>query len=137
MIHNATFKFLRDLKSNNSKEWMDEHRGRYQSAKDNILEVTKLLISNVSKFEGEVSELHLEPKKCITRLNRDLRFSKDKTPYKTDYYIVLNKNGKNSPYAFYYLHIEPSNCFVGGGLYNPQSKELKKIREAIDYSIKE
>jgi uncharacterized protein (TIGR02453 family) len=77
----------------------------------------------------EISELHLKPEKCITRLIRDLRFSKDITPYKTDYYMVLNKNGKNSSSAFYYIHIEPSNCFVGGGVYSPQAKEFKKIRK--------
>jgi len=137
MIHKQTFDFLRDIKNNNSKEWMDENRENYQLAKENILEVAELLIANISKFDGNISALHLDPKKCITRLNRDLRFSKDKTPYKTDYYIVLNKDGKNSASAFYYLHIEPGNNFVGGGVYNPQPKELKKIREEIDYSFKE
>ena len=70
-------------------------------------------------------------------MNRDLRFAKDKTPYKTDYYIVLNKNGKNSPSAFYYLHIEPNNCFVGGGVYNPQPDQLKRIRREIYYAFDE
>ena len=83
MIHKQTFDFLRDIKSNNSKEWMDENRENYQLAKENILEVAELLLANISKFDGNISALHLDPKKCITRLNRDLRFSKDKTPYKT------------------------------------------------------
>ena len=100
-------------------------------AKDNILAVTENLIHSVSQFDEEIAKADLDPKKCITRLNRDLRFSKDKTPYKTDYYIVLNKNGKNSPSAFYFVHIEPNNCFVGGGVYNPQTSELKKIRSEI------
>lgn len=137
MIQKQTFKFLKDLKSNNSREWMDENRLKYESSKNDILDLARLLISNISKIDPTISDLHLEAKNCITRLNRDLRFSKDKTPYKTDYYIVLSKNGKNSPSAFYYLHIEPGNSFVGGGVYNPQSTELKKIREEIDYSFKE
>jgi len=88
-------------------------------------------------IDKTISNAYLEPKKCLTRLNRDLRFAKDKTPYKTDYYIVLNKNGKNSPSAFYYLHIEPNNCFVGGGVYNPQPDQLKRIRREIYYAFDE
>jgi uncharacterized protein (TIGR02453 family) len=95
------------------------------------------LITSVSELDKGISNANLDPKKCITRLNRDLRFAKDKTPYKTDYYIVLNKNGKNSHSAFYFLHIEPNNCFVGGGVYNPQPDQLKKIRQEIDYSFAE
>lgn len=70
-------------------------------------------------------------------MNRDLRFAKDKTAYKSDYYIILNKNGKNSASAFYYLHIEPENCFVGGGIWNPQADHLRKARQEIDYSFNE
>ena len=99
--------------------------------------LTSQLITSTSDFDKTISNAYLDPKKCITRLNRDLRFAKDKTPYKTDYYIVLNKNGKNSPSAFYYLHIEPDNCFVGGGVYNPQPDQLKKIRQEIDYAFDE
>ncbi|TDG36822.1 DUF2461 domain-containing protein [Pedobacter changchengzhani] len=137
MIDRSTFEFLKDLKLNNSKDWLDGHRKIYEQAKENILTFTGELIDAFSNLESSISSAHLDPKKCITRLNRDLRFAKDKTPYKTDYYIVLNKNGKNSPSAFYYLHIEPKNCFVGGGVYNPQPDHLKKIRQEIDYAFSE
>ncbi len=137
MINKSTLKFLKDLKLNNSKEWLDEHKQLYENAKNDILTLTSELITSISKFDKTISNQYLEPKKCITRLNRDLRFSKDKTPYKTDYYIVLNKNGKNSASAFYYLHIEPYNCFVGGGVYNPQPEQLKKIRQEINYAFDE
>ena len=133
MLEKNTFKFLKDLKLNNSKEWLDSNKKSYENAKNDILKLTSELILSLSEIDNTISTTHLDPKKCITRLNRDLRFSKDKTPYKTDYYIVLNKNGKNSSSAFYYLHIEPDNCFVGGGVYNPQPEELKKIRQEIDY----
>jgi len=117
MIHRNTFEFLRELKLNNSKEWMDGNKEkRYVFAKDDVLALTEELLIEVSEFDVNISNANLTANKCITRLNRDLRFSKDKTPYKTDYYIILNKDGKNSPSAFYYLHIEPKNCFVGGGV---------------------
>jgi uncharacterized protein (TIGR02453 family) len=135
MINKSTLKFLKDLKLNNSKEWLNDNKKSYENAKNDILTLTSELISSVSNIDKKISNAYLDPKKCITRLNRDLRFAKDKTPYKTDYYIVLNKNGKNSASAFYYLHIEPNNCFVGGGVYNPQPDQLKKIRQEIDYAF--
>lgn len=137
MINKDTLKFLKDLKLNNSKEWLDDNKKLYENAKNDILTLTSQLITSNSDLDKTISNAYLDPKKCITRLNRDLRFAKDKTPYKTDYYIVLNKNGKNSPSAFYYLHIEPDNCFVGGGVYNPQPDQLKKIRQEIDYAFDE
>ena len=136
MIDKETLKFLKDLKVNNSKEWLDDNKKSYENAKNNILALTAELITSFSEFDKTINA-YQDPKKCITRLNRDLRFAKDKTPYKTDYYIVLNKNGKNSPSAFYYLHVEPDNCFVGGGVYNPQPDQLKKIRQEIDYAFDE
>ena len=136
MIHRNTFEFLRELKLNNSKEWMDGNKEkRYVFAKDDVLALTEELLIEVSEFDVNISNANLTANKCITRLNRDLRFSKDKTPYKTDYYIILNKDGKNSPSAFYYLHIEPKNCFVGGGIYNSTKEPLDKIRQAIDCSF--
>jgi uncharacterized protein (TIGR02453 family) len=137
MIHKNTLNFLKDLKLNNSKEWLDSNRNAYENAKNDILTLAEKLIASLSDIDKTISNAYLEPKKCITRLNRDLRFAKDKTPYKTDYYIVLNKKGKNSTSAFYYLHIEPDNCFVGGGVYNPQPEQLKKIRQEIDYAFDE
>jgi uncharacterized protein (TIGR02453 family) len=137
MIDKKTLGFLKQLSSNNSKEWLDENRSDYNFAKDDILSIAQTLINSVSEFDLGIAKADLNPKKCITRLNRDLRFYKDKIPYKTDYYIVLNQNGKNSASAFYYVHIEPNNCFVGGGVYNPQPAELKKIRSEINASFGE
>jgi len=137
MININTLKFLKDLKLNNSKEWLDDNKTSYENAKNDILTLTSQLITSISDIDKTIQNAYLDPKKCVTRLNRDLRFAKDKTPYKTDYYIVLNKNKKNSPSAFYYLHIEPDNCFVGGGVYNPQPEQLKKIRQEIDYAFDE
>jgi uncharacterized protein (TIGR02453 family) len=137
MINKETLKFLKDLKINNSKGWLEENRVKYDFAKNDILTLTEQLITAVSSFDKKILAANLEPKNCITRLNRDLRFAKDKTPYKNDYYIILNKDGKNSTSAFYYLHIEPGNCFIGGGLWNPQAEPLKKVRQEIDCSFDE
>jgi uncharacterized protein (TIGR02453 family) len=137
MLNKNTLEFLKDLKLNNSKEWLDDNKKLYENTKNDILTLTSELIVSISDLDKTISNTYLDPKKCITRLNRDLRFAKDKTPYKTDYYIVLNKKGKNSPSAFYYLHIEPDNCFVGGGVYNPQPDQLKKIRKEIDFAFDE
>ncbi len=137
MINKSTLKFLIELELNNSKEWLFENKEAYENTKNDILTLTSELIVSISDLDKTISNASLDPKKCITRLNRDLRFAKDKTPFKTDYYIVLNKNGKNSPSAFYYLHIEPDNCFVGGGVYNPQPDQLKKIRQEIDSAFDE
>ncbi len=137
MINKNTLQFLKDLKLNNAKDWLNDNKSAYDHAKSDILTLASELIKAISAFDLTISGANLEPKKCITRLNRDLRFAKDKTPYKTDYYIVLNHSGKNSPSAFYYLHIEPNNCFVGGGVYNPEPEQLRKIRQEIDYAFDE
>jgi uncharacterized protein (TIGR02453 family) len=137
MLDKKTLMFLKHLNLNNSKEWLVENKDLYEFVKNDIFSFSQLLISSLENSDEQISNAHLDYKKCITRLNRDLRFSKDKTPYKTDYYIVLNKNGKNSPSAFYYVHIEPGNCFAGGGVYNPQSPELKKIRHKIEHHFDE
>jgi len=131
VLTQTTLNFLTELNLNNSREWLGKNKAVYEKAKEDILVLTEELIAEISAFDKTISKAYLDPKKCVTRLNRDLRFTKFKIPYKTDFYIVLSKNGKNSSSAFYFLHIEPGNCFVGGGVYNPQPQELRKIRQAI------
>jgi len=137
MIKKETLEFLTDLKNNNVKEWFEENRNRYELAKTDILSLTGKLIIEIAGFDRTIANANLKDTSCITRINRDLRFSKDKTPYKSDYYIVLNKFGRSSPAAFYYLHIEPDNCFIGGGIWNPEPEELKRCRQEIDFAFKE
>lgn len=136
MIFPSTLEFLSDLKENNSREWMNEKLDFYKMAKNDILLLTENLLNRISYFDETISS-QTNPKKCLTRLNRDLRFSKNKTPYKTGYFIVINKNGKNSRSAFYYLYIEPGNSFFGAGLWNPLPDDLKKIRKEIYYLFEE
>lgn len=136
MLDKKTLDFLGELKLNNNKDWFhaEANQAKYQAARADIVQLAGKLIAAVQEFEPNMGFKFLEPTKCITRINRDLRFSKDKTPYKTDYYIVINKDGKRSDSAFYYLHIEAESCDMGGGLYNPPAHLLQKIRQDIDYA---
>ena len=92
-------------------------------------------MTGLSKFDQSISRANLDPKKCLTRVNRDLRFSKDKTPYKNYVLIVFNKNGFHGNTAGYYIQIEPSANFLGGGIWQTTPELLKKIRQEIDYSF--
>jgi len=132
MIQISTFRFLSELKTNNSKFWVDQHRAESDAAKADVAAMAGELIDRLGKIDPTIKEARLDGVKCLTRLNRDMRFANGAPPYKTDFYIVLNSAGKKSERAFYYLHVEPGNCFVGGGVYNPQPKALRKFREKIE-----
>ena len=123
--------FLAGLKANNNKPWMDENRSIYLEAKDVFLHITEELVLSVSQFDPPIA--HLQPKSCIFRINRDIRFSKDKNPYKTNFGTYLGRGGRHGGYAGYYLHIEPNNqSMLAGGLYKPDNKTLDKVRMKID-----
>ena len=91
MIKQTSLDFLSKLKKNNSKDWFEQNRYFYDHYKTDILELTENLLTGLSKFDQSISQANLDPKKCLTRVNRDLRFSKDKTPYKNYVLIVFNK----------------------------------------------
>ena len=91
MIKQTSLDFLSKLKKNNSKDWFEQNRDCYDHYKTDILELTENLLTGLSKFDQSISRANLDPKKCLTRVNRDLRFSKDKTPYKNYVLIVFNK----------------------------------------------
>ncbi|MBS4043998.1 MAG: DUF2461 domain-containing protein [Chitinophagaceae bacterium] len=135
MIQPATLKFLKDLKKNNSREWFEKNRKPYENAKLNFIEVTQEIIVQFGKIDPTIS--HLEAKKSVFRINRDVRFSKDKSPYKTNMGMFLSKSGKNATHAGYYFHLEPGDCFIGGGLYMPMADLLAKVRQEIDYNWNE
>jgi len=134
MIAPTTFKFLSSLKKNNNKEWFDKHRDQYLSAKENMESVVGEVIRAISSFDKPIGGL--DPKKCVFRIYKDVRFSKDKTPYKTNLGAGINANGKKAIEPGYYLHIEPGNSFIAGGMWMPPRDELKKIRQEIDYNPK-
>lgn len=137
MITTSTLKFLKDLKKNNNKEWFDDNRKAYENAKTDFLEFTQHLINGVAKFDKNILNADLDPKKCITRLNRDIRFSNDKSPYKTNFFAMINQGGKKSSFACYYLQLQPENSFTGGGVYMPMPPDLQKFRQEIDYNFEE
>ncbi len=128
-------KFLNGLTANNSKAWMDEHKKDYQAAKSNFIDLVQNSINTASKFDDEI--VNEEAKKCVFRLNRDVRFSKNKDPYKTNFGGAICKGGRRTGNPGYYIHIMPGNNFVGGGLFQPQPDFLKKIRQEIDYNAPE
>lgn len=125
--------FLSELKENNNKEWFDQNRDRYQECRKKVLFLTELIIHEVGKFDPEIG--NLDPKDCLFRIFRDVRFSNDKTPYKTNMGTFISKGGRKSVGAGYYLHIEPGSSFVGGGSYCPPPDALKAFRtEIFDHS---
>lgn len=125
--------FLQQLQANNNKAWMDLHKPIYQQARTELLSIAAFLIQETAKFDPAIASL--EPKDCIFRINRDIRFSKDKTLYKTYMGLFLAKEGKNSKYAGYYLHLAPQDqSFIAGGLYQPAPEVLHKVRQEIDYN---
>ncbi len=135
MLQLATFKFLKDLKKNNNKPWFDEHRKQYEAAKTDFYQLVDAVIAGIAAFDSSVA--HLKAKDCAFRINRDVRFSKDKSPYKTNMGAFISKGGKKINSAGYYIHIEPGQCFAAGGFYMPDAPQLAKIRQEIDYSFDE
>ncbi len=136
MISSPTLAFLKALKKNNNKAWFDEHRENYNAAKYNFEEFVVLLLQKMIEFDEDMKELI--PKNCTFRINRDVRFSKNKTPYKINLSASFNRGGKKSMYGGYYFHLQPgNNNFVGGGLWRPEPADLKKLRQEIDYCFPE
>lgn len=128
----TTLEFLDDLSKNNNKEWFDINRKRYQSIRSELLVYINDIISDISKFDDSLAGV--ESKKCMFRINRDIRFSNDKTPYKTNFGALMGDKGKKSEGTGYYIHIKPGECFVGGGVYMPAPDKLATIRQEIDYN---
>lgn len=137
MIKQTSLNFLKELKKNNSREWFEQNKLIYQAYKDDIILFTENLLLELAKLDLSIANANLVPKKCLTRVNRDLRFSKDKTPYKNYVLVVFNKNAPHGNTAGYFIHIEPGNCMVGGGIWQTTPEFLKKIRKEISYSYDE
>ncbi len=135
MIQQHTLTFLKDLKKNNSKEWFDIHRPQYEIAKTNFREFIDELIAGISKSDPAVK--HLEAKNCVFRINRDVRFAKDKSPYKNNMGASISPGGKKSFTAGYYFHLEPGASFLAGGMWQPEPVYLNAIRQEIDYNADE
>ncbi len=125
--------FLAELRENNNREWFEAHKERYAQVKQTQLELAGQILDRIVAFEPEYK--YLQPAGCTFRIYRDVRFSKDKTPYKTHLGAYFERDGKKSGRAGYYLHIEPGGkSFLAGGMWMPQGEALKKIRQEIDYN---
>jgi uncharacterized protein (TIGR02453 family) len=135
MLQSSTINFLAQLTKNNNKLWFDANRKKYEEAKADFLQLVDKTIQSVTTFDNSI--IGLEPKKCVFRINRDVRFSKDKSPYKNNMGASFNKGGKKVQNAGYYLHVEAGKSFLGGGLYMPMPPDLNKIRQEIDYNFTE
>jgi uncharacterized protein (TIGR02453 family) len=136
MLQPGTLNFLKALKKNNHKVWFDENRDKYISAKNDFEKLVNEILQKIVLFDPDMKGL--EAKNCMFRINRDVRFSKNKTPYKINISAYFSKGGKKSINAGYYFHLQPGeNSFAGGGLWNPDAPELKKLRQEIDYCLPE
>ena len=133
MLQSSTLNFLKDLKKNNNKPWFDAHRKQYEAAKDDFGCFIQKIIDSHGKKDKSIA--NLKAKDCTFRINRDVRFSKDKSPYKDNMGGYMSRGGKKSPFAGYYFHCEPGRCFMGGGLWMPMPPELSKVRQEIDYNF--
>jgi uncharacterized protein (TIGR02453 family) len=134
MIEKSTLDFLLKLKKNNSKEWFDKNRPLYEAAKANVENYISQVLVGMASIDRRFGTL--AAKKCMFRINRDVRFSKNKSPYKTNFGASLNPGGKKDPGAGYYIHIEPGSSFMGGGIYMPEPAMLQAVRQEIDYDLK-
>ncbi len=137
MLKKTTFDFLKGLKKNNTKEWFDKNRDEYREVYEKFEGFVQDLIDSISKFDPSIASSDLLAKDCIPRLNRDLRFAKDKSPYKTYLYAVISSGGRKSGNAVYYVVLDPDKCNFGAGSFQPDRDTLKKLRQEIDYNFDE
>jgi len=132
MITSSTLSFLRGLRADNSREWFELHRPEYQEAYGEVIGLAAGLLREVSAFDPAVAASGLDPKNCIMRIYRDVRFSRDKSPYKTNFFVFINRGGRRSSFGGYYVHIAPEGeSFAGGGVYMPEPAVLELLREEI------
>lgn len=133
MLQPSTLKFLKDLEKNNNKPWFDAHRPQYETAKADFYRLVEKLIPAIAKFDEPIGRLVV--KQCVFRINRDVRFSKNKAPYKNNMACYFNQAGKGGLGAGYYLHVEPGKSFAAGGIWVPETSVLAGIRQEIDYNF--
>lgn len=132
MLEPQTLRFLSLLKKNNNKPWFDAHRAQYEAARIDFQNFIQLVIDDLQRRDLTIAGT--QARDCLFRVNRDIRFSNDKTPYKSNFGASIKREGKKSVYAGYYFHLEPGRSFVGGGLWMPEPAHVKAVRQEIDYN---
>jgi uncharacterized protein (TIGR02453 family) len=135
MLQPSTIKFLKDLGRNNNKAWLDSHRNAFENAKEDFAAFVQTVLAKLGKKDKTIADLKV--KDCTFKQHRDIRFSKDKSPYKDHMGAYIGRGGKKSPFAGYYFHCHAGQSFVGGGLWTPMPPELNKVRQEIDYNFSE
>jgi len=133
MNFEVILKFLKDLAKNNNREWFEKNKPKYLTAKEAFDEVVVKLLNDMVKFDESLGGL--DPKKLTFRIYRDVRFSKDKSPYKNNMGAAISSVGKGLGSPGYYFQVQPGNkSFIGVGLFQPEPEKLSKVRQEIDYN---
>ncbi len=132
-INKATFEFLAALKDNNNREWFQDHKSEYDASLKNVVEFIERLIVGLSKVDPHITE-EIPAKKCLFRIYRDVRFSKNKDPYKNWFAAGISLDGRKLAGPEYYIHIEPKETFIAVGYWRPERHHLDAIRQEIDYN---
>lgn len=128
--------FLKELNVNNNREWFAENKNRYTDLKLYFEEICKDLILKIAEFDDDIKNVEL--KDCVFRIYKDVRFSRDKTPYKTHFAIyIASDGGRKSQRGGYYLHIDPAGSFVAVGVWCPPPNILKALRQSVYDNIEE
>lgn len=136
-LHPKTLFFLSQLKKNNNKPWFDKNKPEFDEIRIQFAEFIDELLVAMKKVDLQIGT-DLKAKDCVFRIYRDVRFGKDKTPYKIHIAAAFGREGRRGKYAGYYIHIEPGGKnFMGGGVWMPEAPELKKVRQEIDYNLKD
>ncbi len=130
MIQPNTLRFLEQLKLNNNRDWFTSNRMAFEAARSNFFEFINSTIAGIRAFDPSVGSL--EAKECTFRINRDIRFSLNKEPYKTNMGSYMARGGRKSSFAGYYFHLEPGASFISGGIYMAPPENMKKIRIEMD-----
>ncbi len=135
MLAKETVDFLKKLEKNNNREWFTANKKLFENANNNVIALTDDLIGRIAKFDPDVAGL--DPKTCIFRIYRDVRFSKDKSPYKTNLGAFISPGGRKTMSPGYYFHVQPGMFFAAAGKHLPDAAELLKIRTSIAADPKE
>jgi uncharacterized protein (TIGR02453 family) len=128
-------KFLKAIAKNNNRDWFEKNKPAYLAVKNNFEDFLEALHKELIKFDESLAGLN--PRKLGFRIYRDVRFSKDKSPYKINMGAGFSSKGKMEQEPGYYIHLQPGNkSFLAGGFYMPDTEKLSKIRQEIDYNPK-
>lgn len=131
MLTKESIQFLDDLRNNNNRDWFQDSKKRYEIFKKDYHQLVSGFLDAMKPMDPALEMLEI--KNCTFRINRDIRFSKDKSPYKSHVGIWLSSGAKGLNRAGYYVHIEKGASFIAGGFYSPEAEDLKKIRKEIAF----